>query len=153
MRRRRAAWLVVLALGLVGAKCGGGDGSSGDPVRITRESPDARCEALGSAFPARFDFVPGLPDRVIVPEASRKQLSFFAQSIMSQIMHYRIFKPVLERMAVGDLTDRKKIRSIADHIARFSLRGLGCPPDLVEEAVTKATKLERDAAPIERAPK
>ena len=91
--------------------------------------------------------------RVIVPDASRKQLSFFAQSIMSQIMHYRIFKPVLERMAVGDLTDRRKIRSIADHIARFSLRGLGCPPDLVEQAVSGAAKLDKDDAPNQRAPK
>ncbi|MHC4766155.1 MAG: hypothetical protein ACYTF2_13740 [Planctomycetota bacterium] len=56
-------------------------------------------------------------------------------------------------MAVGDLTDRKKIRSIADHIARFSLRGLGCPPDLVEEAVANAAEIERDAAPKQRAPK
>ncbi|MHC4784968.1 MAG: TetR/AcrR family transcriptional regulator, partial [Planctomycetota bacterium] len=69
------------------------------------------------------------------------------------IMHYRIFKPVLERMAVGDLTDRRKIRSIADHIARFSLRGLGCSPDLVEEAVANAAEIERDAAPKQRAPK
>ncbi|MHC4422116.1 MAG: hypothetical protein ACYS1E_16170 [Planctomycetota bacterium] len=68
-------------------------------------------------------------------------------------MHYRIFKPVLERMAVGDLTDRRKIRSIADHIARFSLRGLGCSPDLVEEAVANAAEIERDAAPKQRAPK
>ncbi|MHC4211073.1 MAG: TetR/AcrR family transcriptional regulator [Planctomycetota bacterium] len=80
--------------------------------------------------------------RVLVPGAGRKQL-----------MHYRIFKPVLERMAVGDLTDRRKIRSIADHIARFSLRGLGCSPDLVEEAVANAAEIERDAAPKQRAPK
>ncbi|MHC4102721.1 MAG: hypothetical protein ACYTFF_17700 [Planctomycetota bacterium] len=68
-------------------------------------------------------------------------------------MHYRIFKPVLERMAVGDLTDRRKIRSIADHIARFSLRGLGCPPDVVEQAVSGAAKLDKDAAVNQRAPK
>jgi AcrR family transcriptional regulator len=91
--------------------------------------------------------------RVIVPEASRKQLSFFAQSIMSQIMHYRIFKPILERMAVGDLSDRRKIRSIAEHISRFSLLGLGCPPDLVEQAVARATALQRDASSIEGAPR
>jgi hypothetical protein len=91
--------------------------------------------------------------RVIVPEASQEQLSFFAQSIMSQIMHYRIFKPVLERMAVGDLTDRTKIRSIADHIARFSLRGLGCPQDVVEQAVSGAAKLDKDNALNQRAPK
>jgi hypothetical protein len=69
---------------------------------------------------------------------------------MGQILHYRVFKPVLERMAVGDLTDRTRIRSIADHIARFSLRGLGCPPDLVEQAVSGAAKLDQDAAVNQR---
>ncbi|MHC4305753.1 MAG: TetR/AcrR family transcriptional regulator [Planctomycetota bacterium] len=73
--------------------------------------------------------------------------------LLRVIMHYRIFKPVLERMAVGDLTDRRKIRSIADHIARFSLRGLGCPPDVVEQAVSGAAKLDKDAAVNQRAPK
>jgi hypothetical protein len=56
-------------------------------------------------------------------------------------------------MAVGDLTDRTKIRSIADHIARFSLRGLGCPPDVVERAVSRAAMLDKDAAVNQRAPK
>ncbi len=72
---------------------------------------------------------------------------------MGQILHYRDLKPVLERMAVGDLTDRRKIRSIADHIARFSLQGLGCPPDFVEHAVSGAAKLDQDAAVNQRIPK
>jgi AcrR family transcriptional regulator len=91
--------------------------------------------------------------RVLVPDAERRQLSFFAQSIMGQILHYRVFKPVLERMAVGDLTDRARIRSIADHLARFSLRGLGCPPDLIEKAVSSAAEMERSDALNQGAPR
>ena len=81
--------------------------------------------------------------RVLVPGADRRELSLFAQSVMGQILHYRVFKPVLERMAVGDLSDRRRIRSIADHIARFSLGGLGCPPALIDEALAEAARQEK----------
>ncbi len=76
--------------------------------------------------------------RVLKPDASRQELSFFAQSILGQILHYRVFRPVLERMAIGDLSNRARIRSIADHIARFSLAGLGCPPRVIDRALAAA---------------
>ena len=65
-------------------------------------------------------------------------LSFLAQSILGQILHYRVFKPMLERMAIGDLSDRTQIRRIADHIARFSLGGLGCSLSVIDRAVAEA---------------
>ncbi|MHC4415980.1 MAG: TetR/AcrR family transcriptional regulator [Planctomycetota bacterium] len=74
---------------------------------------------------------------VLAPDADRRQLSFFGQSVLGQILHYRVFRPVLERMAIGNLADREQIRQIADHIARFSLRGLGCPPEIIERALAE----------------
>ena len=76
--------------------------------------------------------------RILKPDANRQELSFLAQSILGQVLHYRVFKPVLERMAIGDLSDRRQIRRIADHIARFSLRGLGCSPSVIDRAVAEA---------------
>lgn len=80
--------------------------------------------------------------RVLVPGDDASRLALHAQSILGQILHYRVFKPVLERTSIGCLSDRRRIRVIADHIARFSLAGLGCPPRLVEEATARAAKLE-----------
>ena len=80
--------------------------------------------------------------RVLIPDADRQRLSFLAQSVLGQILHYRVFRPVLERMAIGNLADRKRIRDIADHIARFSLRGFGCSPRLIDRAVEEANALE-----------
>ena len=90
--------------------------------------------------------------RVLVPGANDRHLSLYSQSIMGQILHYRVLKPVLERLGVGDLTDRQQIRTLADHIARFSLLGLGCPPDLVKQAIMNAGQSDPDAAPNERTP-
>lgn len=69
MRQKVQLALVALtALCLVGGKCGGGSGGGGGgSVRII-DSPDARCAALSSNFPAGFDFVPGAPDDVWVTD-------------------------------------------------------------------------------------
>lgn len=40
----------------LGGSCGGGSGSGGDAPVIRVETPDSRCIALPSAFPAGFDF-------------------------------------------------------------------------------------------------
>ena len=56
----------LLVAGL-GGKCGGGDGSGGDPSRVTFRSFDVRCTALPDpfGFPPGWDFVPGVPGRAL----------------------------------------------------------------------------------------
>lgn len=58
-----AAWVALVSLG---ARCGGGDGGGGSPPVVQVESPDSRCLALTSQFPAGFDFVPGLAGQVLI---------------------------------------------------------------------------------------
>ena len=72
------------------------------------------------------------------PGTGRAELALFAQSILGQILHYRVFRPFLERLTVGDLTSRKRLAQIADHIARVSLRGLGCREKRIDEAIARA---------------
>ena len=91
--------------------------------------------------------------RVLVPDADERQLSLHSQSIMGQVLHYRVLKPVLERLGVGNLTDREQIRTLADHIARFSLLGLGCRPELVEQAIKNAARARPEAGVNERKPR
>ena len=84
--------------------------------------------------------------RVLAPDADRRTLSLFAQGVLGQILHYRVFRPVLERMAVGDLSDPGCIARIGEHIGRFSLAGLGCPPDIIARALQDANELETTAS-------
>ena len=60
---RRILCLFVLSGALIGGSCGGGDGGGSQSFR-SFESPDPRCLALGSQFPAGFAFVPGRTDLV-----------------------------------------------------------------------------------------
>ena len=71
---------------------------------------------------------------VLLPKASRRALSLHAQSILGQVLHYRTYRPFLERMTIGVLCDSGNLASIAEHIACVSLRGLGCSPRLIETA-------------------
>lgn len=75
---------------------------------------------------------------VLRPDADRRELSLLAQSILGQMLHYRVFRPFLERMATGGLRDEAAVDGIASHVARFSLRSLGCPARMIERAFQDA---------------
>ena len=62
---RHVALLVALAWLYTGGSCGGGSGSGGSPPVITVVTPDERCLALSSQFPAGFDFAVGAPGRAL----------------------------------------------------------------------------------------
>ncbi|MEE8143219.1 MAG: CerR family C-terminal domain-containing protein, partial [Planctomycetota bacterium] len=79
----------------------------------------------------------------LAPESDRKQLSRHAQSILGQILHYRVFRPFLERMSEGAVENPGEIDSISEHITRFSLRALGCTKGQIEEALAEAATSER----------
>jgi hypothetical protein len=74
--RRVMAAVMALGLACTGAKCGGGTGSGGSPPVVEIESPDSRCAALGdpTGFPPGFDFVPGVPGRVLAATFLRSTL-------------------------------------------------------------------------------
>jgi hypothetical protein len=76
----RGIALGVLVPLLVGARCGGGDGSGGSPVVFENSSLDPRCVALADSggFPPGYDFVPepggGASLRLLVATAARSNL-------------------------------------------------------------------------------
>jgi hypothetical protein len=69
--------------------------------------------------------------RVLRPQDSEAELSWLAQSVLGQILHYPTYRPVLERLGV---LQESEVTGIADHIARFCLLGAGCSPRLVASA-------------------
>jgi AcrR family transcriptional regulator len=55
----------------------------------------------------------------------REQLQFHAASIVGQCQHYRFALPVILRLLRKKKFSQEYIRRIAEHIANFTLRGLG----------------------------
>ncbi|MHC5002985.1 MAG: TetR/AcrR family transcriptional regulator [Planctomycetota bacterium] len=75
---------------------------------------------------------------VLVPKASADERALLAQAVLGQIVHYRVFLPYLERLSFGPLEDPERVATIADHVARFSLLGLGWAARRVEAAMERA---------------
>ncbi len=71
---------------------------------------------------------------VLSPRSSAVELRFDARGILGQLMHYLVLRPIVERSAGLDLSDPRVLREVADHVARFSLRGLRVPEALVQAA-------------------
>jgi len=88
---------------------------------------------------------------LLAPQSSRSQLSLYAQSVLGQMLHYRTFRPFLERMAIGDLSNPQTIAAVAEHITRFSLQALGVTPDIIEQAIA-AARADRSVALESNAP-
>jgi hypothetical protein len=65
MKPRTLALFAVLAWLHTGGSCGGGSGGGGSAPVTSVETPDERCLALPSQFPAGFDFAVDAPGRVL----------------------------------------------------------------------------------------
>ncbi len=65
-----------------------------------------------------------------------------AHSILGQILHYRVSRPFVERLGVGAAGKPEGVARIARHIARFSLRALGCSRKTIERALAEAQTLD-----------
>jgi AcrR family transcriptional regulator len=76
--------------------------------------------------------------RVFAPDEDERRLALMAESVLGQVLHYRVFRPFLERLTVGELATAEQIAEVADHLAAFSLRGIGCPGDMIDQAIADA---------------
>jgi len=75
---------------------------------------------------------------VLAPRAAAEELERTAHSVLGQILHYVIQRPFLERQSALDLASDAGVRRLADHIVRFSLRGLGLSEAFVARALEAA---------------
>jgi len=73
--------------------------------------------------------------RAIRPETTDADLKLHAESIIGQLLHYRTFRPFIERIGVADFDFPGEVVRVADHIAGSALRALGCEERLVETAL------------------
>ncbi len=105
-------------------------------------SPSGALEtvAAGFAWPYQRSLVRLL--RAIAPRTPDEELDFMASSILGQVLHYIIFRPLFGLQEGLDLSRASVVRRVADHIARFSLRGAGCSVAFVERALAETDENE-----------
>ncbi|MDY7110059.1 MAG: CerR family C-terminal domain-containing protein [Planctomycetota bacterium] len=77
---------------------------------------------------------------VLMPDTPGEELLNAAHWLLGQLMHFRIFRPFIERLSGIDFADEAVSRRVARSIAAFSLRGLGCDEQTIENALHEAQK-------------
>jgi AcrR family transcriptional regulator len=75
---------------------------------------------------------------VLRPDLRKGELALCAQSVLAQVLHYRVFRAFAERLDDQSLTDEHRVRTVAAHIARFSLTALGCSTARIDQALHTA---------------
>jgi TetR/AcrR family transcriptional regulator, regulator of cefoperazone and chloramphenicol sensitivity len=68
--------------------------------------------------------------RQFCPEADERKLNALSFSVIGQCMHYRMARPVTERLIGPEAFHALDLDFLTDHIASFCLAALGCIPPL-----------------------
>ena len=76
--------------------------------------------------------------REICPEADERRLHVLAFSVVGQCLHYRLARPISERLMGPDYAELD-VDYLTDHIAGFTLAALGLAPPLGAAGVPAAT--------------
>ena len=76
--------------------------------------------------------------RAVRPELDSAVLELYATSLMGQLIHYKVFKPFIERLHGVELSDPAVAAECAEQVALFTLRGLGCDERLIERVMIRA---------------
>ncbi len=83
--------------------------------------------------------------RAIAPGLDKGEARDAARSILAQPLHYLVFRPFVEKSRRSRLDDPRDVLHLADHIARFSLRGLGLGERTIDKAIAAAAVPEARA--------
>jgi len=76
--------------------------------------------------------------RNIKPDADDLDLARDAQCILGQIVHYRVFRAIIEKLRGHTLSQPQRLDELAAHLTQFSLRGLGCDDPFINRALAEA---------------
>lgn len=77
---------------------------------------------------------------------SEKEILLTAHSVLGQILHYVMLRPVIERLRVGTIGSETTVDEIASHVARFTLAALGCTHQEIVDAFAYAQRHEEVAS-------
>lgn len=91
-------------------------------------TPSSACEALvREAIRPRFDRLMGIM-RLACPDAEERRLHALAFSVIGQGLHYKLARPVSERLVGAEAFEALDLDFLADHITTFTLAALGLAP-------------------------
>ena len=74
--------------------------------------------------------------RQFCPEADERKLNALAFSVIGQCLHYRMARPVVERLIGPEAYGTLDLNYLTDHITSFCLAALGCLPPLNDAGET-----------------
>jgi AcrR family transcriptional regulator len=80
--------------------------------------------------------------KAICPAAEEKRLHVIAFSIIGQLLHYRMARPITERLIGAEEFASLDVDFLADHIAAFTLAALGLAPALDAAGEPAAGEIE-----------
>ena len=66
--------------------------------------------------------------RQFCPEADERKLNALSFSVIGQCLHYRMARPVVERLIGPEAYQSLDLDYLTDHITSFCLAGLRCLP-------------------------
>lgn len=84
---------------------------------------------IREAIRPRFERLLGILRRVC-PEAEERKLHALAFSVIGQCLHYKMARPITERLVGPEGVEALDLDFLAEHIATFCLAALGCLPPL-----------------------
>ena len=74
--------------------------------------------------------------RQFCPEADERKLNALAFSVIGQCLHYKMARPITERLIGQEASEALDLDYLTDHITSFCLAALGCVPPLDEAGET-----------------
>jgi TetR/AcrR family transcriptional regulator, regulator of cefoperazone and chloramphenicol sensitivity len=92
--------------------------------------PTAASDVLiREAIRPKFEWLQGIL-REFCPDADERKLNALAFSVIGQCLHYRMGRPIAERLIGHDAFESLDLNFLTDHITSFCLAALGCSPPL-----------------------
>jgi AcrR family transcriptional regulator len=109
--------------------------------------PSSACEALvRESIRPRFERLMGVM-RQVCPDAEERKLHALAFSVIGQCLHYKVARPVAERLIGPTAYAALDLDFLTDHITAFTLAALGLAPpyDRSGEPSPSAAEAETEA--------
>jgi AcrR family transcriptional regulator len=90
----------------------------------------------------RFDMLSGIIRR-LCPGADDRRVQALAFSVVGQCLHYKLTRPISERLVGPEAFERLDFEYLADHITRFTLAALGQGPPFDSESVRSTVPVQK----------
>ncbi|MEZ5978616.1 MAG: CerR family C-terminal domain-containing protein [Planctomycetota bacterium] len=114
-------------------------------LREALQPSEAIDEVVAEIVAPREELLVGIV-RAIAPAASTTEARHAARSILGQVLHQHLFRHFVERLQ-GRKHRPADVRAIADHVVRFSLRGIGCTDAVIDRALRAGRTPRKSSSP------